>query len=168
VEGAQQAVYALKYGGRSRIAHDLALVMAPLRPRTDAATALIPIPLASKRLRERGYNQSEVLARALARTWRIPVLPDLLIRTRETPTQTALTPGTRLANVAGAFTAMNPGARPTPGRRPGVSGTTTFILVDDVFTTGATLAEAARALEQAGGTTIHAVTFARAAIPDFI
>lgn len=168
VEGAQQAVYTLKYGGLSRIADDLALVTAPLRPRTDGVTALIPIPLAPKRLRQRGYNQSELLARALASKWRIPVLPDLLSRTRETPTQTALTPGTRLANVAGAFTAMNLGARLTPGRRPGVSNTTTYILVDDVFTTGATLAEAARALEQAGATTIHGITFARAAIPDFI
>ena len=156
MEEAQQAVYALKYGGLSRIADDLALVTAPLRPRTDAATALIPIPLAPKRLRQRGYNQSELLARALARTWRIPVRPDLLRRTRETPTQTALTPGTRLANVAGAF---------APGHGPGARQT--LVLVDDVFTTGATLAEAARALEQAGATTIHAVTFARAAIPDF-
>ena len=168
VEGAQQAVHALKYGGLSRIADDLALVTAPLRPRTDGATALIPIPLAPKRLQQRGYNQSELLARALARKWRIPVLPDLLRRTRETPTQTALTPGTRLANVAGAFTALNLGARPTPGQRPGVGSPTTFILVDDVFTTGATLAEAARALEQAGATTVHGITFARAAIPDFI
>ena len=164
VEGAHQAVHALKYGALPRIADDLAFVMATLRPPADEPAALVPIPLAPKRLRTRGYNQSELLARALARKWRIPVLPDLLVRTRETPTQTALTPGTRLANVAGAF---SPGAWLTPGRRPGVSRTTTYILVDDVFTTGATLAEAARALEQAGATTIHGVTFARAAIPDF-
>jgi ComF family protein len=165
-EGAQQAVYALKYGGLPRITDDLATAMAPLRPGTDGPSALIPIPLAPKRLRERGYNQSEVLARALARKWRIPVLPDLLVRTRETPTQTALTPGTRLANVAGAFSVAL-GGRLTPGRRPGVSRDTTLILVDDVFTTGATLAEAARALEQAGATRVMGVTFARAAIPDF-
>lgn len=165
VEEAQQAVYALKYGGLSRIADDLALVTAPLRPRTDEASVLIPIPLAPKRLRQRGYNQSELLARALARTWRIPVLPDLLIRTRETPTQTALTPGTRLANVAGAFGTRNAelGTRNSAFPLP----SSALILVDDVFTTGATLAEAARALERAGATTIHAVTFARAAIPDF-
>ena len=171
VEEAQQAVHALKYGGLPKIADDLALVTAPLRPRTDEATggALIPIPLAPKRLRQRGYNQSELLARALARTWRIPVLPSLLIRTRETPTQTALTPGTRLANVAGAFavTKLRTGSL-TPGRRPGVNQPwPVLVLLDDVFTTGATLAEAARALEHAGATTIHAVTFARAAIPDF-
>lgn len=171
VEEAQQAVYALKYGGLSRIADDLALVMAPLRPRPDEATALIPIPLAPKRLRQRGYNQSELLARALARRWRIPVLLDLLIRTRETPTQTALTPGTRLANVAGAFGVWRVACgadRQAPAPHAArLTPHVTYVLIDDVFTTGATLAEAARALAQAGATTIHAVTFARAAIPDF-
>lgn len=165
VDGAQQSVYALKYGGLPRIAEDLVPAMAALRPPAGERSALVPIPLAPKRLRTRGYNQSEVLARALARKWRIPVLPDLLVRTRETPTQTALTPGTRLANVAGAFAMRNAkvGMRNSAFR----ISTSTFILIDDVFTTGATLAEAARALEQAGATTIHAVTFARAAIPDF-
>lgn len=168
---AQQAVHALKYGGLPRVADDLAAAMRQLRPHPDGSTALIPIPLASKRLRARGYNQSEILARALARQWRIPVLLGLLVRTRETPTQTALTPETRLANVAGAFDVRRAAwdvwrgrlqvnaARHTPH--------VTLVLVDDVFTTGATLAEAARALEQAGAQRIHGVTFARAAIPDF-
>ena len=160
-ENARPAVHALKYGGLPRIADDLGLAMASLRSRTDGSSgALIPIPLAAKRLRARGYNQSAVLARALARTWRIPVIVDLLMRTRETPTQTALTPATRLANVRAAFAVANV-------QCPMINDHWTLILVDDVFTTGATLAEAARALEQAGATSIHAVTFARAAIPDF-
>jgi ComF family protein len=154
-DGARPAVHGLKYGRLPRIADDLAAAMLPMRPSTDGPSALIPIPLAPKRLRERGYNQSEMLARALARHWRIPVLVDLLVRTRETPTQTALTPGTRLANVAGAFAVATPRV------------SSVFILVDDVFTTGATLAEAARALDQAGATRVSGVTFARAAIPDF-
>jgi competence protein ComFC len=165
-EGAQQAVYALKYGGLPRIADDLATAMSDMRPATDAASALIPIPLARKRLRERGYNQSEVLARALARTWRIPVLLDLLARTRETPTQTALTPETRLANVRAAFAVANVQCSMINGRSLDIDHST-LIIVDDVFTTGATLAEAARALEQAGAKRIYGVTFARAAIPDF-
>lgn len=164
-QGAQQAVHLLKYGGLPRIADDLALTMTHFRPQTDDGTALIPIPLAPQRLRTRGYNQSEVLARALARKWRIPVLPDLLARTRETPTQTALTPGTRLANVAGAFAMRNAKVGMRNSAFP--ISTSTFILIDDVFTTGATLAEAARALAQAGAQTIHGLTFARAAIPDF-
>jgi ComF family protein len=156
-DGAREAVHALKYRGLPRIADDLAAAMAGVSLPTDEASVLVPIPLAPKRLRERGYNQSEALARALSRRWRIPVV-DVLIRSRETATQTALTPETRLANVAGAF---------SPGRRPGVSRDSTHILVDDVFTTGATLAEAARALEQAGAPTILGITFGRAVIPDF-
>ena len=159
-EGAQQAVYALKYGGLPRIADDLAAAMAPIRPRGDGPSALVPVPLARKRLRQRGYNQSEVLGRALARQWRIPVLVDVLVRTRETPTQTALTPETRLANVRAAFAVANVQCSM-------IKDQWTLIIVDDVFTTGATLAEAARALEQAGATSIYGVTFARAAIPDF-
>jgi len=170
-EGARPAVHALKYGGLPRIADDLAAAMLPMRPATGGPWALIPIPLAPKRLRERGYNQSEMLARALARQWRIPALLDVLVRTRETPTQTALTPETRLANVAGAFSMRNAEL----GMRNGTARVNSafripnsaFVLVDDVFTTGATLAEAARALEQAGARRITGVTFARAAIPDF-
>jgi ComF family protein len=160
-DGAREAVHALKYGSLPRIADDLADAMVGLLPApgSQSPEILVPIPLAPKRLRQRGYNQSDALAASLGRLWRLPVSRDLLARTRETATQTALTPETRLANVAGAF---------TPGRRPGVNTpATTFVLVDDVFTTGATLAEAARALEQAGARTIFGVTFGRAVIPDF-
>jgi len=152
-DGAREAVHALKYGGLPRIADDLAAAITGVTLPTDEASVLVPIPLAPKRLRERGYNQSEALARALSRLWRIPIV-DVLVRSRETATQTALTPETRLANVAGAFRTST---RPPP----------TAVLVDDVFTTGATLAEAARALEQAGARTIFGVTFGRAVIPDF-
>lgn len=156
-DGAREAVHALKYGGLPRIADDLAAAITGVRLPTDEASVLVPIPLAPKRLRQRGYNQSEALARALARLWRLPVV-DVLVRSRETATQTALTPETRLANVAGAF---------SPGHGPGVSRDSNYILVDDVFTTGATLAEAARALEQAGARRVYGVTFGRAVIPDF-
>jgi len=164
-------VHGLKYGRLARIADDLAAAMVPLRPSTDGPSVLIPIPLAPKRLRERGYNQGEMLARALARQWRIPAVVDVLVRTRETPTQTALTPATRLANVAGAFGLRIDDCGLRIGNLPIKSAIRNpqfaIALVDDVFTTGATLAEAARALEQAGARRITGVTFARAAIPDF-
>ena len=155
--GARSVAHAMKYGGLPRIAVDLAAVMVRTIAAPDSAARLVPIPLGRGRLRRRGYNQSLVLARALAVHWRLPVIAQLLIRTRDTATQTALTPGARLANVAGAF-AVQRGVLRTP--HP-------LVLVDDVFTTGATLAEAARALGDAGFTTISAVTFGRASIPDF-
>jgi len=159
-DGARAAVHALKYGRLPRIADDMAVAMNRVAEVADVSSVLVPIPLAPKRLRQRGYNQSEALARALGRQWKVPVLTDLLARTRETPTQTALTPETRLANVAGAFAMSN-------DQRSMINDHSTLIIVDDVFTTGATLAEAARALAQAGATRIVGITFARAAIPDF-
>ncbi|HEX9610827.1 MAG TPA: ComF family protein [Gemmatimonadales bacterium] len=170
-DGARAAVHALKYGGLPRIADDLAAAMPSSAFPTDDSSVLVPIPLAPKRLRERGYNQSEALAAALGRRWGVPVARDLLARVRETATQTALTPETRLANVAGAFEARiaDCGLRieNTPGKSAIRNPQSAIGLVDDVFTTGATLAEAARALQQAGAHTVFGVTFGRAIIPDF-
>ena len=167
--GARDAVHALKYGGLSRIATDLAAAMVGLHVPAREAALLVPVPLARARVRERGYNQSERLARALGRRWRRPVV-DLLVRTRDTVPQTALTPEARLANVAGAFETRNAevGTRNSSAFRvPSSAFERPLVLVDDVFTTGATLAEAARALDRAGARTVSAVTFGRAVVPDF-
>ncbi len=172
--GARDAVHALKYGGLPRIATDLAAAMAGLDVPGRESGLLVPVPLSRARFRERGYNQSGRLARALGRRWRRPVV-DLLVRTRDTAAQTALTPEARLANVAGAFQMRNAEGRTRNNmadsrsafRVPTSALERPLILVDDVFTTGATLAEAARALEQAGAGTVSAVTFGRAVVPDF-
>jgi competence protein ComFC len=173
--GARAAVHALKYGALPRIARDLAAAMTGLDLAGRDSAWLVPVPLGPKRLRQRGYNQSERLARALSHHWRRPVV-HLLLRARETAMQTALTPEARLANVAGAFATRNgecrmrneDGPLNSAFRIPHSAFERPLVLVDDVFTTGATLAEAARALEQAGATTVAAVTFGRAVIPDFI
>jgi ComF family protein len=149
-ESARQAVHQLKYEGWSRVAEAMAEAMRRLEPLTGQVF-LVPVPLGGRRQRERGYNQSERIAAALGAKGAIPVRADLLQRTRETRTQTALTPEARHANVAGAFR-----AGPVPGLE--------LVLVDDVFTTGATLAAAAAALAQAGAARVEAVTFARAVV----
>ncbi len=172
--GARAGVHALKYRGLSRIADELAAAMAGLDVPGLGSAWLVPVPLGPKRQQQRGYNQSERLASALARRWRRPVV-ELLARTRETATQTALTPEARLANVAGAFRTRNAemGTRNrgtddgSALRVPSSAFERPLILVDDVMTTGATLAEAARGLEQAGARGVAAVTFGRAVIPDF-
>ena len=160
--GAREAVHALKYRGLPRIAADLAEAMIRVLRRPAPGAQLVPVPLGPARLRRRGYNQSEALARALGRRWGLGVRSQLLVRVRDTPTQTALTPAARLANVAGAFRLRSLGDQ-SAIRNPKPA----IVLVDDVFTTGATLAEAARVLGEAGVSSITAVTFGRASIPDF-
>jgi ComF family protein len=150
-ESARLAVHRLKYEGWWRVADSLADAMRDLEPLTGRVS-LIPVPLGRRRARERGYNQSERIAAALARRLAVPLRTDVLRRTRETRTQTALTPEARRANLAGAFTA---------GDVRGLA----LVLVDDVFTTGATLASAAEALATAGAANVDGVTFARALEP---
>jgi len=108
---------------------------------------VVPVPLHPRRLRERGFSPAASLARALAREARVPVAPVLLARLRDTPSQTHLSRGARRANVAGAFAPR----RPAPAR---------VWLVDDVATTGSTLAEAAAALRRAGAREITGVCLA--------
>lgn len=147
----RRAVHQLKYGGWSRVAETLAASMTGLID--DPATAvLVPIPLARKRFRQRGYNQAAVLARAVAKQQRMAIDPMLLGRKRETTTQTRLTPEARAVNVGDAFVGQGcDGAR--------------VVLVDDVFTTGATLVAAATAVLEAGAAAVEAITFARARPP---
>jgi ComF family protein len=152
IEGsAQDAVYQLKYAGWWRAAEGIAQAMVRLEPLTGQV-CLIPVPLGTHRLRERGYNQSERIAAALGELIGLPVRDNLLSRVRETGTQTALTPEARQANVAGAFRCDS-----AQGLR--------LVLIDDVFTTGATLCAAAVALHTAGAERVEAVTFARARVP---
>jgi ComF family protein len=105
-----------------------------------------PVPLHPRRLRERGFSPAALLARAVAREARRPCRPVLLERTRDTRSQTALSRAERRRNVAGAFA-----ARSAPPR---------VWLVDDVATTGSTLAEAAGALRRAGAREIVGVCLA--------
>ena len=153
-------VHALKYRGWERTADGMAERMSRLSWPADVAeerALVVPVPLAAARVRERGFNQSALLASALARRWGVPEAADALARMRATRTQTRLTPGERLANVRGAFR-VNPG---TVSRVRGAH----VVLVDDVVTTCATLNACAAALFDAGARIVSYVTFGRARTP---
>jgi ComF family protein len=157
VEPASSIVHGLKYAGWARVADEMSERMSRLQWPQDVVeerSGIVPIPLASARKRERGYNQSELLARGLSRRWEVPMWPDVVARARETESQTRLTPEQRQGNVAGSFVIRS-------GREDAVAGAH-IVIVDDVVTTAATLNECAKVLYQAGARIISYVTFGRA------
>lgn len=153
----QRIVHALKYDGWHAVAPGMAERMTRLAWPQDVSeerTAVIPVPLADDRLRERGFNQSERLATALAGHWGVPVWCDVLTRARSTRTQTRLTPEERLANVSGAFRVHADLSLRLRNAH--------VVLVDDVVTTAATLNACAAALVAGGARIASYVTFGRA------
>lgn len=121
------------------------------------ADTMVPVPLARMRLWERRFNQSALLARAIARLQDVPETPFVLERTRRTASQIGLSPDQRRRNVAGAF-------RVPDGRRADIAGKN-VLLIDDVITTGATADACARALLRAGATHVDVLALGRVVDP---
>jgi ComF family protein len=147
----RQAIHALKYGHVRALAQPLGSRMSVGWPAWPVPPDLIlPVPLHSRRQRERGYNQSALLAEVVGKDLSLPVHAGLLRRSRATRPQVGLDAVARRANVAGAFTCRGN----VVGRR--------IVLVDDVCTTGATLEACAEALRAAGAAEVWGYTLARA------
>jgi ComF family protein len=152
---ARDLVHDLKYRDRT----DLAQMMAEWMIRASdgevaRAEAIVAVPLHAFRLWGRRYNQSAELARAIARISGKPFLATALLRTRRTRQQVGLGKAARRDNVQGAFSVPET-------QRPAVFGRR-IVLVDDVYTTGATVSAATRALKRAGAADVTVLTFARA------
>lgn len=141
----------LKFHGDLAAGRLLAQLLAEGLADAPRPAALLPIPLHRRRLRQRGYDQALELARPLARCLELPLLADRLLRRRATAAQSELNAQARKNNVRGAF-ALAPG----PALPAHVA------LLDDVMTTGATLAEAARLLRRAGVARVDLWVAARA------
>ncbi len=144
----REAIHTFKYRRRRTLAGPLgSLLVEALPDRVRACDAVVPVPLHTGRLRERGFNQSALLAAAVGAALGKTVA-DGLWRTRATAHQVGLDTAAREANVRGAF-AWEGGTAPR-----------SILLLDDVLTTGATMRECARALRAAGAREIHAVALA--------
>jgi ComF family protein len=148
------AIHQFKYGSNISIGARLASFMANFSfPDVDFTdySLIIPVPLHIKRLRQRGFNQSLILAHALAKKWQIPVNFSLLKKHKFTLTQTGLNKAERNKNIKGAFEVSD---------KKKIAGKN-VILVDDVYTTGATINECAKTLTKAGAQKVTALTLAR-------
>lgn len=156
---ARDLVLALKYADRTELARMMARPM--LRAGHDllaVAEVIVPVPLHPGRLFRRRFNQAALLGAEIGRARGLPVAPAALRRTKATTKQVGLGRGERARNVAGAFRVPIEEIPAVRGRR--------VLLVDDVVTTGATVAACTRALKRAGAAEVDVLTFSRV-VPGF-
>jgi ComF family protein len=146
----RQLIHIFKFEGVRTLQRPLGALLAQALPRESSFDAIVPMPLHWRRRWQRGFNQSELLAREIARKWGVPVRA-LVRRKRATAPQAGLTSAQRRKNVEGAFEVKK--GRRLKGMR--------LLLIDDVLTTGATASACARALKRAGAAQVTFLALAR-------
>jgi ComF family protein len=151
-EIARRVALKLKYSGRPGVAETLAALMARHLPQGGDAI-LVPVPLHRWRIWKRGYNQSALIAAALSRRSGLEAAPDLLRRVKATPPLRGLGRRERAETLRGAF-------RVPAEAKPRLQGRH-LILIDDVYTSGATAGACAKALKRAGAASVHVLCWAR-------
>lgn len=151
-QSAAPAIYRFKYGGRREYAdffgEQVSLYLGDFI-KSASPQALVPIPLHKKRERKRGYNQADLLAQSIGRRMGVPVLRRTLVRTKNTAPLKRLNPQERQNNLKKAFKIARNDVE-----------LKTIIIIDDIYTTGSTIKEAARVLKQAGAEKIYFITLA--------
>lgn len=150
----RELIHEFKYNGKDYLARPLSRLMSDFIKEYELPMKeldyIIPVPLHKARLREREFNQAEVLSKFIADEFKKELLGDLLLRHRHTRTQTELATNQRLHNVKGSFSLSAPGM---------IKGKN-ILLVDDVLTSGATSSEAAYALKNGGANIVFVLTLA--------
>ena len=149
----REAIHVYKYRPVRSLGEPLARWMAAQVRLTASLDTVMPIPLHRKRLRLRGFNQALLLAQGAAERFDLPLVYDNLVRVRSTRPQVELSGLERIANVRGAFHLV----------RPDSVADKRVLLVDDVYTTGATMNECAKVLKDAGAAAVIVLTLARTA-----
>jgi len=149
----KEAIHTYKYNFAYDLAHDLAkILLSTLRHvGWNKKALLVAVPLHKKRKAQRGFNQSEILAKIISAYFDYPIIKDKLIRTKFTKPQVELTGAKRKTNIKGIFAWI--GKNEIKGK--------TIILVDDVCTTGSTLEECAKVLRKAGAKEIWGLVLAK-------
>ena len=150
----RQVIHRFKYGRQASLGQPLGRHLAQVcRPwfRSSELDLIIPVPLHPRRLRWRGFNQAVLLGREVGKAWGLPLNPFVLIRKTETAPQTGLSLKERRPNVKGAFS-IAPG-RAVKGMR--------LLLMDDIYTSGATVNECARVLLRSGAREVQVLTLGR-------
>ncbi|MCK5236976.1 MAG: ComF family protein [Deltaproteobacteria bacterium] len=153
----RKAITRFKYHNQTEFSLPLALLTQSLVSSLANASAdviIMPVPLHKRRLKKRGFNQSLMLARRLSKSLSLSLDYKTLMRVRDTTPQVELTPKERVENVKNAFGVTNAAAIKDKK----------IIIIDDVYTTGATLSESAKELMSAGASDVIAVTVARTAL----
>lgn len=140
------ALHSYKFYGRTDLAASFALMLITQLRRLNLTDfqAVVPMPLSKDRLKQRGFNQSELIAKLVAKDFDVPCISNALIRKRDTKQQATLHKGQRSKNVRGAFALQDADA--LCGMR--------ILLVDDIFTSGATMREAAKTLSVSASSVI--------------
>ncbi len=154
---AQELIHKLKYGKKTYLARPLGfLTTGPLAPfiAETGVELIVPVPLHRRRLKERGFNQALLIADVLSKSFGIKLARNNLRRIRWTEPQINLSGDERIRNVRGAFSVKDP--QTFEGK--------TILLVDDVYTTGSTVAECAKVLDANGAGMVHVATVARAVL----
>ena len=153
-ETMRHLIHLFKYGSRTALRHDFSqIILSFIKNYTlnlEAFDLIVPVPLSTTRLRERGYNQAELLASAIAGQLKIPLIANNLIRTRHTLNQARTHRKDRWTNLKGAFRI----------KKSFYFSGKSILIVDDLLTTGATASEAAYVLKQAGAGKVGVLTLA--------
>jgi competence protein ComFC len=149
-ESLAEAIHQFKFYGLKRLARPLGSLLLEIDlPQTDG---IVSVPLSRQGLRDRGFNQSLLLAKIIAREMKVPLLMDVLFKKKDTPPQIGLSLKERLLNLQGSFEVK----KDITGLR--------LLLIDDVITTGATVTECSKVLLRAGAEQVFVVALARAAL----